>query len=881
MRSILFQIVRQRKRLIQVVRKASDLQGTHLFNRFDALWDLLVEILYQEATSPITIVIDGIDECDDIVQKMIVDRIVDLLKSTTLLSVKFLLTSRPSSTAVYTLEQNLSSYVRLSLEEKQNEITQDVNLVIRQRMETMVRTGKCEPQTRLVLEEMLMRNADRTFLWVSLVFPLLEQRRHLESVDLPNIVMQLPENLSNLYQSFLNSIPADDRLLAGKLLRILATAARPLNIDEIRSFLIIGSSHHTISALEAEPGIGRLESIRMLLGPLIRISGSRVYLVHQSLKDFLLHLSAIPSHPLAGHFGVNLQHETLMLVQSCVQYLSFNDFEGDMFSHGFALEGESPESPSSLSDWQDREKDDTFEVSSFDLFNEPIFKEQHVLDAEFCVSISNHYHLYDYAALHWAAQFAQCSERPSNKVHDAVISFFFGPTYCLSNWFRYFWAVNLPNEPFPERVGGLTIAAFCGLVSIMEEILTATNYDVDEQVGPAIYWASRRGYDRCVKRLLRKADIPSEASYVNRQSPLLAACEHGHFRCTEILISSGRFDVNEQDLHGRSPLHLACVSGFDDILRLLLKQSDINVNLPDRNGACPLFSAVASNSDRTLSLLLGDQRVNPNWRDNLGRSALLWAAAEGYYTSTKILLKDPRVDAASKDARGRTALSLAAQLGHLGIVQLLARSGGLGKILELDNDRRNAISWAAQQPQPTILHYLVKHGREGADVEDRWGWTPLSWALNPPGYPDNVSVLIQSGYINVNRKDEQGRSALSFAAGYGVTAVVRLLCRTKGIEFDSRDRDERTPLSHAAAAGNLEAIRILIETNGANINAQDKTGRTPLSWAASEGRIEVIEFLLISPGIEPNFTDKNGRTPLDFAKMFGKHDAVRLFEAAF
>jgi ankyrin repeat domain-containing protein 50 len=875
MRSIIYQIVRHRKRLLHVVKRASDLQGSHLFDRFDALWDLFVEILHQESVESVNIVIDAIDECDEWVQRMIMERIVELLKSKTILSVKFFLTSRPSTPAVHALNENLISYVRLSLEEKHKAIAQDVNLVIRQRVEAMVRRGKCEPQTRVVLEEMLMKNADRTFLWVSLVLPLIEQRRHLETSDLPNIARQLPEDLTTLYLNFLHSIPEDDRILAGKLLRIVVASARPLNIDEIKLLLIIGPSHHTVSALEAEPAVSRLESIRMILGPLIRIFESKVYLVHQSLKDFLLNLSADQSNPLSRHFGIDLQHETLMLVRSCVRYLALDDFDRDMFSPDRRLEDDSPNSPSSRQ--QEHDSDDEVGEFSFNLFEDPIFKEQHVLDAEACVLISSYYRLFDYAATYWGPQFAHNNGGASFELHDAVKILCEGQTYRFSNWFRYFWATNITNEPYPKNIGSLFIAAFFGLAFTLKRILTDSHLDAHVQLGPAIYWASRRGHDSCVEKLLREIDIETESCYVNSQSPLLAACEYGHLRCAEALISSGRFNVNEPGSRGRSPLSLASGSGFDDIVRLLLAQKEIDVDLPDRNGTSSLFSAVASNSSRTIPLLLADHRLNPNHLDNLGRSALSWAAAEGYYASTKVLLKDPRVDAGAKDARGRTALSYATQNSHLGIIQLLVRSGRLD-VSEMDNEGRNAISWAAQQPQPSVLHYLLKHDRKGADCKDKWGWTPLAWALNPPGYPDNVSILIQSGLVDINRKDRVGRSALSFAAGYGLARIVQLLSRAKGIEVDSRDRIGRTPLSHAAAAGNLDVVQFLIDTNRVDISARDETGRTSLSWAAGEGHIEVIKLLWGVSGVESESRDRNGRTPLDFARLYERHNVIQLFE---
>ena len=65
-----------------------------------------------------------------------------------------------------------------------------------------------------------------------------------------------------------------------------------------------------------------------------------------------------------------------------------------------------------------------------------------------------------------------------------------------------------------------------------------------------------------------------------------------------------------------------------------------------------------------------------------------------------------------------------------------------------------------------MAEYRIKHDRVGVDEEDVDGWTPLAWAQFSQN-PRTVKVLLESGLVNVNKNDRSGRSALSFAAGYG------------------------------------------------------------------------------------------------------------------
>jgi hypothetical protein len=60
-----------------------------------------------------------------------------------------------------------------------------------------------------------------------------------------------------------------------------------------------------------------------------------------------------------------------------------------------------------------------------------------------------------------------------------------------------------------------------------------------------------------------------------------------------------------------------------------------------------------------------------------------------------------------------------------------------------------------------VLHELSKVDPNSADAEDGNGWTALTWAMNPPGYPDNVTELLDSGIVGVNQKDRPDTPLIS------------------------------------------------------------------------------------------------------------------------
>ena len=91
-----------------------------------------------------------------------------------------------------------------------------------------------------------------------------------------------------------------------------------------------------------------------------------------------------------------------------------------------------------------------------------------------------------------------------------------------------------------------------------------------------------------------------------------------------------------------------------------------------------------------------------------------------------------------------------------------------------------------------------------------------------------VSVLIEAGAEPAS-PDNDGITALHWAAGHGMTNVVRLLIEA-GADANARDKSSYTPLHQAVSAGHLEGARVLIDA-GADANVRSSHGETPLTFA--------------------------------------------------
>lgn len=87
-----------------------------------------------------------------------------------------------------------------------------------------------------------------------------------------------------------------------------------------------------------------------------------------------------------------------------------------------------------------------------------------------------------------------------------------------------------------------------------------------------------------------------------------------------------------------------------------------------------------------------------------------------------------------------------------------------------------------------------------------------------------MAALLLAHDVDLAGRNEQGRSALHFAAGSGNVELLRILL-ARGVAVDTRDADEESPLDIAAFAGQREVAEALLAAG-----AEVLTHNTPCGW---------------------------------------------------
>lgn len=824
LRSIIFQILIKRRDLVGHVKSALDYDkdGTHVLKSYDRLWSIFDGLVCENDLGPVSIIIDAVDECEKVSRKRLmgsIAKMIDCLRSKDSRRVRYLITSRPSST----LTHCFTSYKpqRLPLEEKGSEIDGDLQLVIRQRVGGIAARIGAKQDTIALMERSLTKNADRTFLWVKFALDILDDELLSSPGDFRRILTELPQDLEATYERYLRKIPYGQEEFAVKIFRLIIGSFRPLRLDEVNTAISLqeaaGKHCNNLAELQQRYHHTNIEAdIWQVLSPLVRISENHVYLVHLSLKEFLCgSIQGRPDRIVSKRYHTDLKEVNLFLASACMKYLALEDFSQDLYAKVELNRGSNSPGSSLSSRSEPRADVETDEESedSLGLLGN-MLQEKDEVDVATCARLGRRYIFFKYSATYWAKHFAQSQDTAEKDLQSLALRLSDRsiPTQ-FENWFRFFWINEMAPLEYPPVSDQLIIAAFFDHYMLLEALLGQPEPNHHESLSTALYWASRNGNSRSVFRLLQTDTNPSG----DDQKPLKVAAEFGHLNVVKVLTSDKRVEINSGVKDGTSPILRAARCGHLEIVRLLLSEESIIADCEDFQGRSALHWAIYGRHIKVTKLLAEDHRVNINRVDQYGRTPFSLAAETGEDSIVAELLKRPGIDVGRPNIDGRSPLSFAAEFGRSLVVKRLRRSAKLDiSHSHKDNTGRNAFSWAALCGRDDMIQRLQRYGLPGIDEEDESKWTPLFWALEAPT-STTVRTLLESGAVAVNHRDHSGRTALSWTVSYGKEAILHVLLEAPGVDPLVKDNECLMSLDWARKLGKSYILSILensLETHG-------------------------------------------------------------------
>lgn len=274
--------------------------------------------------------------------------------------------------------------------------------------------------------------------------------------------------------------------------------------------------------------------------------------------------------------------------------------------------------------------------------------------------------------------------------------------------------------------------------------------------------------------------------------------------------------------------------------------------LPGRRLAAHDLVAAARQGDAGAVARLLDLGLPVDARDDSGGTALLHAAGHGHLDTVDLLLaRGAAVDARARS--GNTPLVAAILGGHPdAVARLLAQGAVVDRVLA---HGATALLVGAACGALEACQQLLAAGADvghGDAAGNRALHAAASYAL---GSADGERVrqllrtLLAAG-ADIDARNRQGLTALHVACGAaaasrpdqrGIDAALDILLARAGA-VQALDEDGRSALHYAAAHGLLQAARRLL-ARGADVAIADSQGWSPLDLAAHYGHTEVLQLL--------------------------------------
>jgi ankyrin repeat protein len=787
--AILHQLFSQQPNLLRHALPSCDRNGSKLQREAGELWRIFIAATSHCTSANTLCVLDALDECHPGDQKQLIQRLEGFYhrteSSTVKTWLKFLITSRPYDEVEHRFKaiKDFFPYIHLKGEEENYQIREEVNLVVKVRVKELAETAVLSSDVQQRLEHQLLQMEHRTYLWLYLAIDDIRTTFKDSLWPAEESIRLIPPSVDAAYGKILARVPSNQVNTVRKILQIIVGARRPLTIQEMAMALGIALFPESRSAAKAGISPVRLATkIRQLCGLFVFINNSKIYLIHQTAREFLISRD-FTSNP-NSIYAFNLTDAESIIAQVCVRYLLMEDLEEN--------------------------------------------KQETEID---------HRSLLEYSAVHWPDHIRSLSHislAQQQEIDELLDQLYNRHSARWILWSRLFWRAAMGSEWMP-KMDAIHLAAFNGHTRMVQKLLTGNENDTnkaDNTGSNALIWASLNGHTGVTELLLQQgADVSAQGG--KHGSALYAASVKGYDKVVNMLLQHGA-DVNAQGEYHASALYAASLEGHDTTVQVLLQYgADANTQ-----GGVPgnaLQVAFSKGHYNIVQMLLHHGAYNDAQGGYYG-SALYAASFRGHHRIVQLLLQHG-ADVNAEGGLYGNALQAASFKGHDMIVQLLLQYGANAN--SQGGEYGNALLAASLEGHDTTVHVLLQHGAE-VDAQDGLYGSAL-YTASFQGHDKIVQTLLQQG-ADVSAPGGADGNALYTASFKGHDKIVQLLLQY-GANANSQGGEYGNPLLAASLEGHDTTVQVLLQ-HGANANAQCGEHGSGLYAASFEGHHKIVQMLL-------------------------------------
>jgi ankyrin repeat protein len=787
--SVLHQLFSQRPQLLRHAILSWEKNGEMLREDIDELWRIFTTAASSEESCKTICVFDALDECREIDQNRLVEKLQSFHRLSRLWIqdtwLKFLITSRPYDYIQKRFRAITDSFPHLHLkgEEENDQIHQEIDLVVKMRVKELAERAALSQDTQQRLEQQLLQMKHRTYLWLHLAMDDIQSTLEDSLRPAEESIEVIPQSVYEAYEKILSRVPSRQSDIARKILQIIVAARRPLTTAEMAMALGIATSPQSRTAAKAGLESSQInEKLRQLCGLFVFINNSKIYLIHQTAREFLVRKSS--SHSVNDLYSWSLTDAEEQMSSVCLRYLLMEDLETD-------------ENPAS--DTQD---------------------------------------FLEYSAVHWPDHVRKMDLASDQKAVDLLHRLYDKNGKQFSIWFPIFWKAVMPHHTLPT-MNALHLAAFNGHVQVVKSLLDANRKDVnipDDTGTYALIWASLNGHKKIVQLLLEQgANVDAQGGRYG--NALQAACYAGHYEIVQTLLEQGA-NVDARGGRYGNALQAACYAGHYEIVQTLLEQG-ANVDARGGRYGNALHAVCSAGHYKIVQILLEQEYHVKAQREHFGIA--LYAASENGHKEVVQLLLEKGASVNARSGHVGTALQAASMAGHEAVARLLIEWAA---DVNLTANGACALSLATKCRNDDLLKLLLSSGAnvetalqvlESFDDQMYLKQSALDYAA-AAGDLNMVKILISAG-VNVNHASKSDlRVPLHLAAESGQIGVVTTLLDANA-DPTKEDSLSRTALFFANLAGSTSIVQAL-ESAIIHYNKGFKLG---LCYRAKTGGFSVRE----------------------------------------
>lgn len=601
--AVLHQLFRMQPHLTQHALPSWRTNGEKIQQEVDELWRILMATVLDPAFSSTICIFDGLDECKPRDRAYLIEKLGYFYarshSSVQQSWFKFLVTSRPYDEIherFYQVTQ-LFPHIHIRGEEENDRIREEISLVMKLRVAELRESLHLSLEMQRRLERQLFKMEHRTYLWLYLAVDDIRTTFQNSLQPEEESVELIPNSVSAAYERILSRVPSDKVLDVKVILQIIVSARRPLTIEEMALALGVarGSRSGTTANAGLNPkGLGR--KIRQLCGLFVFINNSRVYLIHQTAREFLVcnEFSKPLESPLAGFRwkqSIRPTDSHRVLAEVCVRVIHLLSYE-------------------------------TSALSAFGPVER--WTEEFVRD----------HPLIEYAAKNWVSHLRLGDMVNELSLLPIITSICDPDTNAGRAWLKVYWS------PLSYRQdSALSVTAYFGLTEALRTHLSKVQpSDLNKRSRldgrTALFWAAQSGHEGAVRLLLDKT-INVTSQDILGQTAVFYAVKAGHVNIVKLILEGASSSGSQLPSSGMA-LHCAVELGHKSIAALLLDHKS-NVNSKNQIGQTTLTIAAISDNAEMVRLLL-DRGADVRLRDMQGKTALRYALERKSNRVVKLLL---------------------------------------------------------------------------------------------------------------------------------------------------------------------------------------------------------------------------------------------------